>query len=212
MQYSKLLGKTLRKIPQKLRSRSQALLLQGGFVRSLGHGLFSFLPLGLKVVEKVKNIIREEMDKLGGQEVQVPFVNPFDIWRKTGRAELIGKDLVHFTDRMGRDLVLSPTHEEAMVELLRLSLNSYRDLPVFLYQFQHKYRDEDRVRCGLIRTKEFLMNDGYSFHRSYSDLNNFFPKIFAAYEKIFKRCRVEVCAAEAGVGYMGGDKAYEFLM
>ena len=212
MKYSRLFGKTLRKTPHEIKAKSHALLIQGGFIRQLSQGLFSMLPLGIRVMQKIKAIIREEMDAIGGQEVEVPLVNPIDIWKKTGRSYFIGKDMIRFRDRTGKQLVLSPTHEEAMVELSQLSLKSYRDLPVFLYQFQTKFRDEDRVRCGLVRAKEFLMSDGYSFHRSYSDLNNFFPKIYAAYERIFTRCSLDFVTAEAGVGYIGGQKAYEFLM
>jgi len=212
MKYSQLFGKTLRTMPHEFRAKSHALLMQGGFIRPLGQGLFSYLPLGIRVLEKIKKIIREEMDRLGGQEVQVPLINPIEIWKKTGRIYFIGKDMIRFTDRFGKKLVISPTHEEAMVELSKTNLNSYRDLPVFLYQFQTKYRDEEKVRCGLVRTKEFLMADGYSFHRSYSDLNNFFPRIFAGYEKVFQRCSINYITAEAGVGYIGGEKAYEFLM
>jgi len=212
MQYSRLLGKTLRESPQEIKTKNHALLFKGGYIRPLGQGLFSFLPLGLRVLENLKTIIKEEMDKLGGQEVQVPVVNPSEIWKKTGRLELIGKDIIRFKDRTGRSLVLSPTHEEAMVSLSHLSLNSYRDLPVLLYQFQIKFRDEEKVRGGLIRTREFTMYDAYSFHRSACDLNNFFPRMFTAFKRIFERCGVDVFVAEAGVGYIGGEKAYEFLM
>lgn len=212
MKYSQLFGKTLRETSQVYRAKSHALLIQGGFIRPLSQGLFSILPMGIRVMQKIKTIVREEMDAIGGQEVEVPLVNPIDIWKKTGRSYFIGKDMIRFRDRTGKEMVLSPTHEEAMVELSQLSLKSYRDLPVFLYQFQTKFRDEDKVRCGLVRAKEFLMSDGYSFHRSYSDLNNFFPRIYAAYQRIFERCNLEFITAEAGVGYIGGQKAYEFLM
>ncbi len=212
MRYSKLLGKSLRSVPQGVKSRAYSLLIQGGFVRPLGHGLYSLLPLGNRVIRKLKRIIAEEMESLGGQEVEVPVVNPYELWKKSGRSDLVDRDLIRFQDRTGRELVLSPSSEEAMVELVRESLNSYRDLPVFLYQFQTKFRDEEKVRSGLLRSKEFVMKDGYSFHRSYSDLNNFFPKVFGAYKRIFDRCFIEVITAEAGVGYMGGERSYEFLM
>ncbi len=150
------------------------------------------------------------MDGLGGQEVSVPLVNPYEIWRRGGREGLINKGMIRFQDRSGRDLVLAPSHEEAMVELVRKSLRSYRDLPIFLYQFQEKFRDEEKTRSGLIRAKEFMMKDAYSFHRTYHELNNFFPKVFAAYERIFSRCDLPTLSAESGVGFMGGDKAYEF--
>lgn len=212
MRYSQLFGKSLREAPQEVRSRSHALLLRGGFVRSLGQGLYTFLPLGFRVVRNVCRLIRAEMEGLGGQEVLVPIVNPFEIWRRSGRTDLLDRDLLRFHDRTGRELVLAPTHEEAVVELVRVALSSYRELPVFLFQFQNKFRDEERTRAGLIRTKEFMMKDGYSFHRSSTDLNNFFPKVFAAYERIFARCGVKAVSAAAGVGYMAGEKAYEFLL
>lgn len=212
MRYTQLFGKTLRNVHQRIKSEGFALLIRGGFVRFFGNGLFSYLPLGMRVVENIRRIIREELDELGGQEVRVPLVSPKEMWDKSGRSRLIGRDMIHFQDRSSRNLVLSPSHEEVFVEMVRISLRSYRDLPVFLYQFQEKFRDEERPRYGLIRGKEFLMKDGYSFHRSSSDLNNFFPKVFAAYERIFRRCGLDVKASESGVGYMGGTKAYEFLV
>lgn len=212
MRYSKLFAKTLRSSPGAFHSDSFKLLYRAGFVRTLGQGLISFLPLGLRVVRRIQDIIREEMNALGGQEAQVPIVNPGEMWKRTARHQLLDRDMVHFRDRAGRELVLAPTHEEAMVELVRVGLESYRDLPVFLYQFQTKFRDEERPRAGLVRAREFMMKDAYSFHRSFSDLNNFFPRVFAAYKRIFERVGIDAIAAEAGVGYMAGDKSFEFLM
>ncbi|MFO8064380.1 MAG: proline--tRNA ligase [Spirochaetia bacterium] len=212
MRFSQLLGTTLREIPTDVRSASYGLLLRAGYIRPLASGLFSFLPLGYRVIRHLKRIIAEEMERLDGQEVNVALVNPYDLWERSGRAELTGGDLIEFDDRSGRRLVLSPTHEEAMVELVRTCVNSYRDLPVFLYQFQTKFRDEERTGYGLVRTKEFVMKDAYSFHRSFADLNNFFPKAFASYVRIFERCGVPARAAEAGVGYMGGDRSFEFVL
>ncbi|MFP4363372.1 MAG: proline--tRNA ligase [Spirochaetia bacterium] len=211
MLYTKLFGKTLRTVPHELKTKSHEYLIRGGFIRSLGQGLFSLLPLGHKVMKNIREIIIEELELLGGQEVNVPMINPLDIWKRSGRDELVAMDMVRFRDRSGKDLVISPTHEEAMVELVRQGIQSYRDLPILLYQFQLKFRDEEKPGYGLIRAKEFTMNDGYSFHSSYSDLNNFFPKVFSAYERIFKKCGVQIYTAESGVGYMGGEKAYEFL-
>ncbi|MFP4067103.1 MAG: proline--tRNA ligase [Spirochaetaceae bacterium] len=213
MRFSRLLGTTLREVPTDVRSAGYRLLLRGGYIRPIGAGLFSFLPLGYRVIRNIRRVIAEEMERLGGQEVSVTLVNPYDLWERSGRAELAGKDLVGFTDRAGRRLVLSPTHEEAMVELVRTCINSYRDLPVFLYQFQTKFRDEEKIGFGLVRTKEFVMKDAYSFHRSFTDLNNFFPQVFTAYRRIFERCGISgVRAAEAGVGYMGGDRSFEFVL
>ncbi|MFO7849227.1 MAG: proline--tRNA ligase [Spirochaetia bacterium] len=212
MKYSQLFGKTLRNVRHEVKSEGHALLVRGGFLRPLGNGLFSYLPLGFRVVRNLMDIIREEMDALQGQEVMVPLVNPREIWERSGRDRLIKEDMIRFTDRTERELVLAPSHEEAFVELVRIGLRSYRDLPVFLYQFQHKFRDEERTRNGLLRTREFIMKDAYSFHRSYTGLNNFFPRVFSAYKRIFQRCGLEVEAAESGVGFMGGEKAYEFLI
>ncbi|MFP4484308.1 MAG: proline--tRNA ligase [Spirochaetaceae bacterium] len=212
MRYSRLLAHTLRTSPHGVRSVSYQLLVRGGFIRSLGTGLFSFLPLGNRVLRNIKRIISSEMEALGGQEVMAPLVNPRELWERTGRTEALQQDLVRFRDRTGKALVLAPTHEEAMVELVRNCLNSYRNLPMLVYQYQVKFRDEEKVRCGLMRTKEFVMKDGYSFHRTFADLNNFFPRMFQAYLRIFNRCNVSVIPAEAGVGYMGGDRSFEFLM
>ena len=212
MRYSRLLAHTQRVAPHGIRSVSHQLLVRGGFIRNLGHGLFSYLPLGHRVLRNIKRIISQEMEDLGGQEVLAPLVNPRELWERSGRVEALQSDLAHFQDRSGKSLVLAATHEEAMVELVRNCLNSYRNLPLMVYQYQLKYRDEEKVRCGLMRTKEFLMKDGYSFHRTFADLNNFFPKMFQAYSRIFKRCGVDVIPAEAGVGYMGGDRSFEFLM
>jgi prolyl-tRNA synthetase len=212
MRYRRLFGKTLRSTPQDIKSEGLSLLVRGGFIRPLGHGLYSYLPLGIKVLEKLRLLIRREMELVGGQEVLVPLVNPAEIWNRSGRDKLIHSDMVRFSDRGGRRFLLSPSHEEAFVELVRHGLKSYRDFPALLYQFQRKYRDEERVRHGLLRLKEFEMKDAYSFHRSASDLNNFFPKMFASYQRIFSKCGLNVISAESGVGYMGGERAYEFLI
>ncbi len=211
MRYSRLFPKTLRAVPKGVTSPGYRLLYRGGFIRNLGRGLFSFPPLGVRVLHRLEAIIRAEMNALGGQEALAPVVNPIEIWQRSGRHHLVDSDMVTFKDRLGRDLVLATTHEEAMVEMVRTGMHSYRDLPVFLYQFQEKYRNEERTRNGLIRSREFIMKDGYSFHRSFSDLNNFFPKVFRAYQRIFAVCGLDVIAAEAGVGYMGGEKSFEFL-
>jgi prolyl-tRNA synthetase len=212
MKYSNLFGKTFRENPHGLKAKSQMLLVQGGYVRFLGQGLYSLLPLGMIVMRRLERLIRGEMERLGGQEVRVPLVNPFELWKRGGRERFLGNDLAKFGDRAGRYLVLSPSHEEAMVELIRAGLRSYRDLPIFLYQFQTKFRDEKKTRSGLIRAREFVMKDAYSFHRTYHELNNFFPKVFAAYQRIFSACGIQFITAEGSVGFMGGEKAYEFLM
>ena len=212
MRYSQLFGKTFREIPHDIRSRSQVLLVQAGYVCLVAQGLYSYLPLGYRTLGKLTDLMRDEMNRLEGQEVRVPLVNPMEFWRKGGRVELIDRGMIRFRDRTGRELVLSPSHEEAMVELVRGGLRSYRDLPIFLYQFQTKFRDEDKTRPGLLRAKEFIMKDAYSFHRTASELNNFFPKVFASYNRIFQRLGLNAISAESDVGFMAGEKAYEFLM
>ncbi len=212
MRYSRLLGKTTRDYPRSVRTAGNALLQRGGFIRPLSQGLYSFLPLGLRVVSRLTELIRREMRALDGQEVLLPLVNPLELWQRSGRAALAADDLVGFRDASGRDMVLAPTHEEAMVALVKSVVTSYRQLPVFLFQFQTKYRNEARPRGGLLRTREFVMSDGYSFHRSATELNNFLPRVFAAYERIFAACRIPVITAEAAVGMMRGERSFEFLM
>ncbi|MFW5801064.1 MAG: proline--tRNA ligase [Spirochaeta sp.] len=210
MRYSRLFTRTIRQTPREVQAPSYKLLLRGGYIRQLGPGLFGYLPLGNRVIQNLKRIIRAEMERLEGCEISVPLVNSLEIWEKSGRVESAGRNMIQFTDSHGKDLVLAPTHEEAVVELVRSSLSSYRDLPLFVFQFQQKYRDENRPRHGLLRLREFLMKDGYSFHRNFSGLNNFFPKVFAAYERIFRACGLDVIPVEAGVGFMGGERSYEF--
>ena len=211
MKYSRLTGKTVRQQSGNHLLEGYSLLLKSGYIHVLGQGLITFLPMGKAVVDNLKALIREEMDALGGEEFLAPLVNPLSIWEKSGRSRMPDNPLITFRDIQNRQLVLSPTHEEAAVELARSTVVSYRDLPAFLYQFQTKFRDEPKTRMGLIRAKEFVMKDGYSFHRGSNDLNNFFPRVFNAYMRIFRRCGLPIIPAESGVGIMGGSKAYEFL-
>lgn len=212
MRYSRLVSRTVRESPKSIRVPSQALLLRGGFVRPLSQGLYAYLPLGARVIRRLRALVEKEMIALGGQEVLLPLVNPLKMWSQSGRDALYGDDIVRFSDRTGKQLVLAPTHEEAMVDLVNSAVTSYRELPVFLYQFQTKFRNEERTRGGLIRTREFVMKDAYSFHRSFTELNNFFPRVFDAYRRIFETCGIPAVAAEASVGMMMGDRSYEFLM
>ncbi|MBI9108002.1 MAG: proline--tRNA ligase [Spirochaetales bacterium] len=213
MRYSQVFGNnTLRHNPSTSKSISYSMLLRGAYVRAIGSGLFALLPMGIRVMNNIKAIIREEMEALGGQEMSLPLVVPYNLWKKTGRDQLVGKELVRFSDRAGHELVLSTSHLEPITQLARLSINSYRDFPRFLYQFETKFRDEEKVKFGLFRAKEFTMKDAYSFHRSYVDLNNFFPKVYKAYKAIFDKCGIETVVAESAVGSLSGDRAYEFLM
>ena len=212
MRFSSLVTTTTRERPRGTLSRGQELLHRGGFVRPLSQGLYSFLPLGMRVLSRLTALIRREMEALGGQEVLLPLVNPLEIWKRTGREQVLGEEMIRFTDRSGKTLVLAPTHEEAMVELVKSVVGSYRDLPVLLYQIQTKYRNEMRPRGGLLRTREFLMKDAYSFHKSFTELNNFLPKVHAAYERIFTHCGVPFLIAQAATGVMMGERSFEFLM
>ncbi|MBI9096928.1 MAG: proline--tRNA ligase [Spirochaetaceae bacterium] len=211
MRYSRLFGKTKKETQTELFQDSYSLLFKAGFARPLGQGLYCFLPMGLRVLRNIKRVISEEMENLGGSEIQVPLVNPADLWEESGRNKTLGTSLIHFKDIRNSEMVLAPTHEEAVVSLVKQAIHSYRDFPIFLYQFQTKFRNEFRTRGGMIRTREFEMSDSYSFHRSFSDLNNFYPKVFAAFERIFTKCTVAYISAESGVGIMNGSKAYEFL-
>lgn len=212
MRYTRLVSNTTRECPRSVRTPGNALLQRAGFIRPLSQGLYSFLPLGTRVVARITELIRREMRKLEGQEVLLPLVNPLDLWKRSGRDSLIEGEMIRFRDGAGKQMVLAPTHEEAMVELVKSVVSSYRQLPVFLFQFQAKYRNEARPRAGLLRTREFVMKDGYSFHRSETELNNFFPRVFAAYQRIFEACNVPVITAEAAVGMMLGERSFEFLM
>jgi prolyl-tRNA synthetase len=175
-------------------------------------GLFSYLPLGIRILEKLKAVLRRALEELGGQEVLVPFLAPQSLFHSSGRLAWIGKEAKSIRTNDGQNLLLSPTHEESMVDLVRRVPHGFKELPLLIYQFQTKFRDEENPWGGLFRTKEFLMNDAYSFHRSFTGINNFFPKMYKLYCKLFRSLGLHCLAAEASVGYMAGEKAYEFLM
>ena len=212
MRLSRLFGRTLREVPAEAEMISHQLLLRAGFIRPLAAGIFSYLPLGWRVLRKVERILREEMDRIGGQEVHLPVVHPAELWQRTGRWEEIGPEMAHFRDRTDRDLVLAMTHEEVVADLVRQEVRSYRDLPCMIYQIQTKFRDELRSRGGLIRVREFTMKDAYSCHTDFADLDAFYPQMYAAYERIFSRCGLEVLTVEADTGMMGGAVSHEFMV
>lgn len=213
MKYSHIFGNnTLRENSVRTKSISHSMLVRGCFIRSVGNGLYAMLPMGTRVVEKIKKIIKEELDALGGQEINIPMVAPHKLWYKTKRDKIISDELVTFKDKAGHSYVISSSHIEPVTQLAKASMNSYRDFPRFLYQFSSKFRDEKKVGFGLYRSKEFLIKDAYSFHRTYTELNNFFPKVFRAYQNIFSKCGVDVFSAPSAVGSLSGDRAYEFLM
>jgi len=214
MRFSTLFGRTLRENPSDAELVSHQLSLRAGLIRQLGAGIYSYLPIGWRVLLKIEQIMREEMDAIGGQELVMPVVQPADIWRATGRydAPAPGPALLRFQDRGGHDMVLAMTHEEVATDLARQEIGSYRQLPQMVYQIQTKFRDEPRSRGGLVRVREFTMKDAYSFDADYEGLDAFYPSIYRAYENIFARCGVEAIAVEADTGIMGGSVSHEFMV
>ena len=209
---SALLFQSLRDVPTEAELASHRLLLRGGFIRQVAAGLFDFLPLGVRILRRLELILREEMDKTGAQEVLLPVVQPADLWQATGRWDAVGADLARLTDRGGRDLCLGMTHEEVATHLVAGTVQSYRQLPVKMYQLQTKFRDEPRPRGGLIRTREFTMKDAYSFHQNEADLDAYYEDVYQAYLRIFERCELDVVAVESDTGVMGGRGAHEFML
>src|SRR5262245_14890312 len=185
-------------------------MLRGGMIRQVARGIYNLLPLGLRVVRKIERIVREEMDRTGAQEVLMPAVCPAELWQETGRWEQYGKELLRFKDRHDRDFCFGPTHEEVVTDLVRREIRSYRDLPRTLYQIQTKFRDEVRPRFGLMRGREFLMKDAYSFHVDRADCEREYRRIADAYHRIFTRCGLEFRPVEAATGAIGGSLSHEF--
>ena len=213
MRRSQLFGRTLREIPSEAEVPSHQLLLQAGMIRRLVVGMYSYLPLAQRALRKIENIIRDEMDAIGGQEIDMPLVQPAGLWQETGRWEmLVGKELAGFEDRFGRKLVLAMTHEEAVTDLVRNQTNSYRQLPLMLYQIKLKFRDEPRPRAGLIRVREFAMKDAYSFHADEADLDRYYAEMHQIYLNIFHRSGIDVVAVESDPGIIGGTEAHEFML
>ena len=213
MRRSQLFGRTLRETPSEAEIPSHRLLLQAGMIRRLIVGMYSYLPLAQRTLRKIENILREEMDAIGGQEIDMPLVQPAGLWQETGRWEmLVGKELAGFEDRFGRKLVLAMTHEEAVTDLVRNQTNSYRQLPLMLYQIKLKFRDESRPRAGLIRVREFAMKDAYSFHADEADLDRYYAQMHQIYLNIFHRLGIDVVVAESDPGIIGGSEAHEFML
>jgi prolyl-tRNA synthetase len=211
MKMSQLFSRTLREAPAGAESRGYEYLLRAGYISQLGAGIFTVLPLGYRTVKKIERIIREEMDRIGGQEMLMPVVNPADIWKETGRYFSIDKELSRFKDRTGRDMVLAMTHEEAVTDAARQQLDSYKRLPLLVYQIQTKWRDDPRPRAGLIRVREFTMKDSYSFDRSWEGLEQQYQAHYEAYFRIYRRCGLPVIAVGSDSGMMGGKIAHEFM-
>ncbi len=203
---------TLREKPAEAEIFSHQFMLRGGMIRKLASGIYSFLPLGYRVIRKVEGIVREEMNAKGALEVFLPVVQPAELWRETGRWDRFGKELLRFKDRGEREFCLGPTHEEVITDLVRNELRSYRQLPLNLYQIHIKFRDEIRPRFGLMRAREFIMKDAYSFDADEEGLNRSYQDMYDAYSQIFRRCGLRFTAVEAETGAIGGDVSHEFMV
>jgi prolyl-tRNA synthetase len=212
MRLSQLFFASLRDDPAEAEMPSHRLLVRAGYVRQLGAGIYSLLPLGFRVNKRVEQIVREEQDRIGAQEMEMPVVHPAEIWKESGRYYKIGPELLRFKDRTDRDMVLAFTHEEIVALLLRDLVQSYRQLPVMVYHFQTKFRDEPRSRGGLIRVREFVMKDAYSCDRDEAGLDKSYRDQYEAYERTFKRLGLDAIAVGADVGVMGGTGAHEFMV
>ena len=212
MRLSHLFFATLRDDPADAEMVSHRLLLRAGYVRQLGSGIYSLLPLGKRVNDRVEQVIREEQDRIGAQEMEMPVVHPADVWRASGRYDLIGPELGRFKDRNGRDMVLAFTHEEVVGLLLADIVKSYRQLPMQVYHFQTKWRDEPRARGGLIRVREFVMKDAYSCDRDQAGLDASYDAQYGAYVRTFERLGLETVSVASDVGVMGGSQAHEFMV
>jgi prolyl-tRNA synthetase len=208
---SKLFSKTLREAPNGADSKGYEYLLRAGFIRQLGAGIFTLLPFGVSVTKKIEQVIREEMNAIGGQEILMPLVNPADIWKETGRFYSIDREMSRFKDRAGRDMVLAMTHEEAVTDLARGEIDSYKRLPLLVYQIQTKWRDDPRPRAGLIRVREFTMKDSYSFDIDQEGLDKQYAEHYKAYFRIFSRCGLPVIVVGADSGMMGGKISHEYM-
>ena len=212
MKTSQLLIPTLREDPGEAETVSHRLMLRAGLIRKTAAGIYTYLPLGLRVIRKIEQIIREEMNRAGAQELLMPIASPAELWKETGRWEYYGKELLRFKDRHERDFCLGPTHEEVITDLFRREVRSYRQLPLNFYQIQTKFRDEIRPRFGLMRGREFIMKDAYSFDGDEAGAKASYQKMYDAYTRIFTRCGLTFRAVEADTGLIGGDVSHEFMV
>ena len=212
MRISNLFGKTLREIPSEAETVSHQLLLRAGMIQQEAAGVYSHLPLAWRVLRKIEDIVRQEMDAAGGQELKMPVLQPLEIWLETGRDQAFGKGLFVLTDRRDRKLALGPTHEEVITKLGSRNIQSYHDLPQRLYQIQTKFRDEPRPRAGLIRLREFIMKDLYSFDVDEAGLDVSYKKMLTAYQNIYRRCGLPTMKVEADSGAIGGKDSHEFMV
>ena len=211
MRMSNLFGQTLREAPGDTEVISHQLLIRSGFIRQLGTGIFSYLQLAKRSITKIENILREEMNAIGGQEITMPVVHPAELWKETGRWYQIGSEMGRFLDKNQRDMVLAMTHEEVIADLVRREIQSYKQLPRLLYHIQTKWRDDPRPRAGLIRVREFTMKDSYSLDMDWEGLDKQYRAHYQAYFNIYHRCGLPVLAVKSDVGMMGGKLAHEFM-
>jgi prolyl-tRNA synthetase len=209
---SRFLSKTLRQDPGEAETASHRLMLRAGMMMQMGAGIYSYLPLALRSIKKIEAIIREEIDTAGGQEVLMPALQPIEIWQQSGRDTAFGDNMFHFVDRRKREMVIAPTHEEAITLIATANVESYRDLPLLLYQIQTKFRDEPRPRAGLLRGREFTMKDAYSFDTDQEALDVTYQRMRIAYRNIFRRCGLPTLEVEADSGAIGGKDSHEFIM
>jgi len=212
MRFSKLFGKTLRQAPAEAENISHQLLLRAGMIAQEAAGIYSYLPSGWRVLRKIENIIREEMDNAGGQELMLPILQPFELWQQSGRYVSFGQTMFTLTDRKEHKLALGPTHEEVIADLAHRYVQSYRDLPLLVYQIQAKFRDEPRPRGGLLRVREFIMKDLYSFDVDEAGLDESYRKMSQAYQNIYARCGLSTSMVEADSGAIGGKESHEFMV
>lgn len=212
MRWSQLYAPTLKEVPSDADVKSQELLIRAGFIRKTVAGVYTYLPLGLRVLQKITQIVREEMNAIGAQELLMPIMQPAEIWKTTGRWEDYGPEMIKFLDRNKREFTLGPTHEEMITTLVKGELKSYKQLPVTLYQINTKYRDEIRPRFGLLRGREFIMKDAYSFHSDDKSLDLTYRDMYKAYSRICERMDLEYFAVEADTGAIGGNNSHEFTV
>ena len=210
VRYSKLLIPTLKQVPADAEVVSHKLMVRAGMIRQIARGIYDLLPLGLRVVKKVENIVREEMDRAGAQEILMPAICPAELWNESGRWEQYGRELLRVKDRHDRDFCFGPTHEEVVTDIVRRDVRSYRELPINLYQIQSKFRDELRPRFGLMRGREFIMKDAYSFHMDAEDCQREYQLMADTYDRIFRRCGLDTRQVESDTGAIGGRRAHEF--
>jgi prolyl-tRNA synthetase len=212
MHWSKFFIPTLREDPSEAEIISHKFLLRAGMIRKLASGIYNFLPLGFKALKKIENIVRCEMNKAGALEILMPLVQPAELWKETGRWDAYGKELLRFKDRKEHDFCLGPTHEEVVTEIVRRDVKSYKELPLILYQIAVKFRDEIRPRFGIMRAREFIMKDAYSFDADWDGLEKSYQLMYETYEKIFTNCGLKFKAVEAHTGAIGGDISHEFMV